>query len=140
MVYVGRGLLANGEPDNAYIDPTKPVAARADDFDAEGMDYWPNYSSIHPRSRATYLAWLAGGRSDPEVNVGYVFLYFYGLERRFFADDVERREQEGIIVEVERLRRTYGSNRSANNYLGSVVSGCKSSNSNCLAGGSGSRW
>ena len=121
MIYVGRGPLVNGEPDNAFIDPTKPVAARADDLGAEGMDYWPNYSFIHPRSRATYLAWLAGGRSDPDVNVGYVFLYFYGLERRFFADEAESSERDEIVVEVERLRRTYGSNRSANSYLGSFL-------------------
>lgn len=116
MVYVGRGPLVDGEPDNAFIDPTKPVALQGDDPDAEGMSYWPNYSSIHPRSRATYLAWLAGGRSDPDINVGYVFLYFYGLERRFFTDD-DRGERAAIIAEVDRLRRIYGANRSVRNYL-----------------------
>ena len=120
MVYVGRGPLVAGEPDNAFIDPTKPVALKGDDPDAEGMSYWPNYSSIHPRSRATYLAWLAGGRSDPDVNVGYVFLYFYGLERRFFTDD-DRGERAAISAEVDRLRRIYGSNRSVRNYLASFL-------------------
>lgn len=121
MVYVGRGPLVGGEPANAFIDPSKPVAKRADDLHAEGMSYWPNYSSIHPRSRATYLTWLAGDRSDPAYNVGYVFLYFYGLERRFFADASSREERAAIITEVERLREAYGSNGSVRNYLGSFL-------------------
>ena len=121
MVYVGRGPLINGEPDNAFIDPTKPVAVKADDPGAEGMSYWPNYSSIHPRSRATYLAWLAGGRSDPGVNVGYVFLYFYGLERRFFVTGADPDEQAAIMAEADRLRSVCGSNRSARNYLDSFL-------------------
>ena len=123
MVYVGSEPLAGlrQEPDNAFIDPSKPVAGRADDLQAIGMPYWPNYSSIHPRSRATYLAWLAGGRSDPDYNVSYVFLYFYGLERRFFVDHPNREERRAIIVEVERLLAVYGSNRSVHAYLQSFL-------------------
>ena len=121
MVYVGRGPTVGGKPDHAFIDPAKLVAYRADDLQAEGMPYWPNYSSIHPRSRATYLAWLAGGRSHPDYNVGYVFLYFYGLERRFFVDRPDRREQLAIVAEVERLRGAYGVNGSVNGYLGSFL-------------------
>ena len=121
MVYVGRGRTAGGKPDHAFIDPAKLVAYRADDLQAEGMPYWPNYSTIHPRSRATYLAWLAGGRSHPDYNVGYVFLYFYGLERRFFVDRPHRREQLAIVAEVERLREAYGADRSVDGYLGSFL-------------------
>ena len=121
MVYVGRGPLVDGQLDNAFIDPSKPVASRGDDLQASGMPYWPNYSSIHPRSRATYLAWLASGRSDPGYNVGYVFLYFYGLERRFFVDDPDRDERTALVAEVERLLAVYGSNGSVRNYLDSFL-------------------
>ena len=125
MVYVGRSPLVDGEPDKAFIDPSKPVARRADDLQAEGMPYWPNYSTIHPRSRATYLAWLASGRSDPDYNVGYVFLYFYGLERRFFVDDPNRNERMAIVAEVERLLKVYGSNGSVRRYLESFLQAAK---------------
>ncbi len=121
MVYVGRGPLVHGEPDNAFIDPSQPVARRTDDLQAEGMSYWPNYSSIHPRSRATYLAWLESERSDPDYNVGYVFLYFYGLERRFFIDDPNQDERMAIVTEVERLLSVYGSNGSVRRYLDSFL-------------------
>ena len=121
IVYVGCGPLVNGQPDNAFIDPSVPVAKRGDDLEAAGMSYWPSYSSIHPRSRATYLAWLASGRSDPDYNVGYIFLYFYGLERRFFVDDPNRDERVAIIAEVERLLKVYGSNGSVLRYLESFL-------------------
>ena len=120
MVYVGPGMVA-GRIDNGFIDPSKPVAGKADDLQAIGMPYWPNYSTIHPRSRATYLAWLSGGRSDPGYNVGYVFLYFYGLERRFFIDNPDRDERKAIIAEVGRLLDVYRSNGSVRNYMGSFL-------------------
>ena len=120
MVYVGRGPMIHGTPDNAFIDPTRPVAVKGGDFSGEGMSYWPNYSLIHPQSRATYLAWLAGGRSDP-IDVGYVFLYFYGLERRFFVHDVNPDERAAIVAEVDRLRSIYGSNRSVRSYFGAFL-------------------
>ena len=41
---------------------------------------------IPPASRAAYLEWLAGGRSAPNTPIGYVFLFFYGLERRVLVD------------------------------------------------------
>lgn len=84
MVYAGRGLPSvNGygtEP--ALIDPTLPVNWRTPDIAGHTMDYWPSYETITPQSRAAYLQWLAEGRSDPSVGLGYVFLFFYGLERR----------------------------------------------------------
>ena len=85
------------------------------------MDYWPNYSAIDARSRATYLDWLSSGRSDARCSVGYVFLYFYGLERRVFVDKAEARERADIIAEVRRLLEIYGGNHSIRRYLGAFL-------------------
>ena len=118
MVYVGRGRTLQGTPDNPFIDPTLPVAPTGDNVSGAAMPYWPNYSSIDPYSRATYLEWLAGGRSDPKYGAGYVFLYFYGLERRFFIDRPDLRERRAIVAEVVRLREAYGpASNSVSNYL-----------------------
>lgn len=123
MVYVGRGPRDDrySPPDNAFIDPRKKVASRGGDYEGYGMDYWPNYSTIDPRSRATYLDWLSSGRSDPRCNVGYVFLYFYGLERRVFVDETEPQERAEIIAEVRRLLELYGANQSIRRYLGAFI-------------------
>lgn len=122
MVYVGRSRSRYGSPDNPFIDPTLPVAPTGGNVSGAAMPYWPNYSSIEPHSRATYLEWLAGGRADPNYGAGYVFLYFYGLERRFFIDRPDPRERRAIVAEVERLREAYGPvSNSVNNYLGSFL-------------------
>ena len=104
-----------------FIDPRLPVLAEGVDFAGEGMPYWPSYSGIGPQARATYLDWLASGRADKRYSVGYVFLYFYGLEHRFFMDRPDEAEKELLIAEVERLLGVYGNNRSVRGYLGTFV-------------------
>ena len=123
MVYVGRGPLTRrgGDPDNAFIDPSKNVSRRGGDYEGQGMHYWPNYSTIDSRSRATYLDWLGSGRSDTRYDVGYVFLYFYGLERRVFVDKEDEQERGDIVAEVRRLLEIYGYNHSIRRYLGAFI-------------------
>jgi hypothetical protein len=43
------------------------------------LNYNPNYSKLNPGQRFRYLSWL----SNPldEIEIGYVFLFYYGLER-----------------------------------------------------------
>ena len=89
MIYVGRGLRACrefGGVEPALIDPKLPVDWDDPDVDGDLMSYWPSYSSIEPSSRAAYLEWLSTGRSDPNAYIGYVFLFFYGIERRLLQD------------------------------------------------------
>lgn len=107
----------------ALIDPTLPVDFNAPDRDGAHMGYWPSYSSIHRGSRAAYLNWLASGRSSPSTNIGYVFLFFYGLERRLFVDDIIRKsehERTIILAEIQRLRSIY-TNRSFQGYSGRLL-------------------
>lgn len=119
MVYVGTPPRAgrNGGKCRAYIDPALPIGREPADKEGKGLDYWPNYSSIPPVSRATYLKWLADGRNDPAFNVGYMFLYFYGLERRFLVENPESDEKQEILDEAERLSQLYQDNYSAQKYL-----------------------
>lgn len=121
LAYVGSGLAsADGmavEP--ALIDPSLPVDWRHPDYAGAGMWYWPSYDAISPESRAAYLTWLAGGRSDPRAYIGYVFLFFYGLERRVLVDaqvDPQHPDVVAAVAEVNRLLRIYGYNGSFRNY------------------------
>ncbi len=120
-LYVGKDLLPAGgwkavEP--ALINPSLKVSKSTVDRAGETMTYWPSYSEIKPEARAAYLEWLAHGRSDPSVYIGYVFLYFYSLERRLLTDQTTASERETLelIGEVERLLGIYGSNRSFASY------------------------
>ncbi len=123
MVYVGKGPRSgrHGGAANAFIDPSKSVPRIGNDYEGQGMSYWPSYAAIEPRSRATYLDWLASGRCDRTYNVGYVFLYFYGLERRLLVDKTDASERAEIIAEVERLLDVFGFNHSIRRYLGAFL-------------------
>lgn len=106
LVYVGTSLRTpSGRPDPALIDPSKKVAARGDYADRHFMDYWPCYSDITPEARRAYLQWLAGGRQDPTADIGYVFLFFYGLERRVILDGSGEGRRPGQLKQTVRPSR-----------------------------------
>ena len=124
MVYVGTPpRLNHGYWDKcrAYIDPSLSVARDGTDKVGNHMPYWPGYSDITSQCRATYLDWLAGGRSDPSYDRGYMFLYFYGLERRFVLDRPAEAEKREILQEVRRLKDLYPDNGSVQRYLGEFI-------------------
>jgi uncharacterized tellurite resistance protein B-like protein len=100
----------------ALINPSLRIAAHNPDTNGEKMGHWPSYSSIEPECRLAYLQWLADGKKSPNACIGYVFLYFYGIERRIIADRPEREEMLVLISEVERLRSIYSANRSFDGY------------------------
>lgn len=127
FIYVGSNLPDHYGYDNdaCLIDPKLKVAS-AEPWEAgDLLGYWPKYHSIPEKCRGAYLKWLAEGRSEPEANIGYIFLFFYGLEHRLLVDgaknDVSETERSAIIDEVIRLLKIYGDNGSfsgyANNFL-----------------------
>jgi len=125
MVYVGIppnvGDRYYRQSCRPYIDPTLPVANAAVFKQGDDLGYWPSYSESSARCRGIYLDWLADGASDKNIDTGYVFLYFYGLERRLFVDKPEQDEQALIIGEAERLLALYGANHSIRRYVGEFV-------------------
>ncbi len=110
MLYIGSGprLSKNGD-EPALINPVLPMSAVAPDHD---LPYWPSYGDIAPSHRWAYLTWLADGRQDASVPIGYVFLFMYGLERRVLVDMSENAslmsELPHIRSEMRRLLRIYG--------------------------------
>jgi TerB N-terminal domain len=66
-------------------------------------------------------AGTADGRHSPQAPAGYVFLFFYRLERRVLLDTLSGDPAAGaelpqIRAEVVRLLSVYGSNRSFHGY------------------------
>lgn len=127
LLYVGRNLSSvnrrSVEP--ALIDPSLAVAAREANCRVRMLDYWSNYTYASPGARASYLQWLVTGRQDPEADIGYVFLYFYGLERRALADaradPVAQAEIPAIVAEVHRLRSIYAQRASFDRYSAELL-------------------
>ncbi|WP_082582553.1 TerB N-terminal domain-containing protein [Mesorhizobium sp. Root172] len=117
MFYLGGAFAgsSSGRGDNCLVDPSCTVAPSGSDLSGGLLPYWPSYSNIPPIARRTYLDWLAGGRNDPRIGIGYVFLFFYGLERRLFVD-AAKEEAPALIAEVRRLLTLHGDNHSFKNY------------------------
>ncbi len=127
FIYVGKGLDGgNGwQIEAALIDPSLPVNQRDADYTVRKLNYWPSYSDSSREARASYLNWLDKGRSDPRADIGYVFLYFYGLERRALVDAshsaAAKAELPTIMGEVERLLGVYSGSNSFRHYAGSLL-------------------
>jgi tellurite resistance protein len=115
--YVGSRLPtsnSSSDHDNCLIDPSLPVEGGAD-IAGQQMNYWPSYGSMSPGSRLAFLNWMASPRNAPDTYIGYVFVYFYALERRAI---LERSEEDRAVIERElvRLLELYGGSRSFHRY------------------------
>ncbi len=126
-IYSGKDLAAacgrGVEP--ALVDVSLPIDRSVQDCGVRRLDYWPSYSAASPQARAAYLHWLNTGRQDPQADIGYVFLYFYGLERRALHDaensQAAKSELPAIKQELERLKAIYKANRAFQRYAGSLL-------------------
>jgi tellurite resistance protein len=123
---VGGGTAAT---DPSMTDVDLPVRKLNPGETPPFIGYYPSYISFSPESRDIYLQWLAGGRSDPSTDIGYVFVFFYGLERRLLSDarkdEQAKAEVPAILTEVKRLLGIYGENNSFRGYATSFVEFCQ---------------
>lgn len=84
------------------IDPSEIVQSlpAVQSPDEPPLNYWPWYQLLTRGQRWTYLSWLAAGRTSLPPEDGYLFIYYYGLERRTLVDQADL---DQVIVEVLRL-------------------------------------
>lgn len=110
MVYYGTPARHDPARDKSRIDPALPLDPRGD-RSGDTLTYWQSYDCLDPRARWTYLDWLEGGRTDATIPIGYVFVFFYGLEQRLLVDDAKD-EAPAIFAELRRLLAIHGENHS----------------------------
>jgi TerB N-terminal domain/TerB-C domain len=122
MIYIGAFMSASpgggwnvDTPAPCLINPALRVDQGRSAPRTE-MGYWPSYSDITPDHRRVYLSWLSSGKKDAAINIGYVFLYFYGLERRLLVDNPAPEEEMALVAELHRLRDIYAGNNSFDGY------------------------
>jgi hypothetical protein len=72
-------------------------------------DYGPSYAALSPEQKWTYLHWLTNVTQP--VNIGFVFVYYYGLERHLLLGDFDAAFDEIIL-----LRQTHSENVSFESY------------------------
>lgn len=123
MFYAGSDTSDLVDPslmEPSLISPVYTVAKRSDE--AEELPPFPCYEYISPEQRRKYLEFLASNRKSAD-DIGYVFLYSYGLERRLIVDarkpgEVSREERARLAKEVARLLRAFGPrSKSLSRYL-----------------------
>ncbi|MGY2135869.1 tellurite resistance TerB family protein [Pseudomonas reactans] len=125
MVYFAEKAGRTFDQEPSLIDGQLPVQPTHVDLTEKLTGYWPSYSGISPAARRGYLKWLSEGRCAPGADIGYVFIFFYGLERRVVVDSITdedaRSELPTIIAEIERLKTLYWENSSFRNYASNLL-------------------
>ncbi len=109
LFYIGQGLWsvsADSTPEPALIDPSLRLDPTSPARSGRNMPARPAYSELSPSQRAAYLEWLSEGRQTPGAFPGYVFLFFYGLERRLGYDRALDQDSvpEWLAVRTETAR------------------------------------
>lgn len=108
----------------SLINPLYEI--RFSDGDVRMTDKNPIYSTLTPEQRGEYIKFLASNRSEAS-DIGYPFIYLYGLERRLLVDtrregEVSDEERTMVSREVLRLLRCFGpSSRSFALYAASLL-------------------
>jgi len=115
FTYTSNGAPSQDEASciNVRLPIGKPIAE-----ERGALGYWPQYSRLIPDQRANYLEWLAGGRKAELADIGYAFIYFYGLERRVLVDN---EDIETILTQAKRLMFSYSASRSFFRYSSSFI-------------------
>ncbi len=77
------------------------------------MGYFPSYTKMKPEQRAVYLNWLRDVTTP--IEIGYVFVYFYGLERHLVYGNFDAAVNEILLL------RKHHDNGSFQNYSASAL-------------------
>ena len=83
MTYVSSGNGIARDP--SEIGRSLPIARV---LEADALSCWPWYARMNPAQRYIYLEWLSSDRAKLPPGDGYLFVYYYGLERRALAPSV----------------------------------------------------
>ncbi|WP_067099218.1 tellurite resistance TerB family protein [Marinomonas atlantica] len=107
----------------SLVDEKRPAlspSVHSEIYTDESLGYWPTYASLSKGCRGAYLDWLSSDRSNPNTPIGYVFIYFYGFERRVIENkstsQISDEEYIAIFEEVLRLNSVFNANRSFRGY------------------------
>ncbi len=75
------GISFSSDEEPSALDVFLPIKKGTDN---EKIGYYPAYSYLNEIQRYKYLNWLKD--IDQEIDISYVFIFYYGLERYLFTD------------------------------------------------------
>lgn len=77
------------------------------------LGYYPSYERLNPQERTNYLNWLTDITTP--IDIGYVFIFYYGLERHLFFGKAENALNTIFIL------RQFHNNGSFLSYSGDAI-------------------
>ncbi|MDD4152773.1 MAG: TerB N-terminal domain-containing protein, partial [bacterium] len=96
--------LGRSEP--SAISIQLPIATKSVDWDAiPDPSYYPTYESLTPEQKHKYLTWLTNVERD--IQIGYVFIFYYGLERHLFFGRVNEAFNMVLKLRRKHLNRSF---------------------------------
>ena len=99
--------------DPSALSVKLPIEER---IDYNPLGYFPSYEKMTPSQRYTYLIWLSD--ITQPIDIGYVFVFYYGLERHIYTGEYEK-----AFDMILKLRK-YHTNSSFNGYSTDVLLTC----------------
>lgn len=96
----------NIDPSTIFVQAS--IKSVDDHKNLEKLPYNPAYVNISPQQRFAYLKWLQDVREP--IQIGYVFMFYYGLERGLPYEDYEK------YFSMIKFLREFHKNKSFLNY------------------------
>lgn len=111
-------ITMTGDVEPSSISVFLPISKPKNMLFVESLPYFPTYEGMSSEQRWIYLNWLTN--IDSLIDTGYVFVFYYGLERYLFGEKVD-----DAFKMILRLRKNHKNssflNYSANALLASVL-------------------
>ena len=86
--FMGNVKTVNNLPDDpSTIYFKAPISEPVDPSSVPRPPYYPSYAGLTPEQRFIYLKWLQN--IEAGIDVGYKFLFYYGLERHLLVGDFD---------------------------------------------------
>ena len=97
---VSFSITMSGDLEPSALSLTMPVAEPKNLLFVEALPYYPTYYGMSSEQRWVFLNWLTN--VDNLIDIGYVFVFYYGLERHLFSD-----KYENAFKMILRLRKQH---------------------------------
>lgn len=103
------------EPSAIYCKT--PIKFNPDSNNIPKMNYFPSYTQMTPEQRWLYLNWLTNIALP--IDIGYVFVFYYGLERHLFFG-----KYEDSFNTVLKLRKNHRNKSFLSYSSGALLASC----------------
>ncbi len=86
-IKISFSIMGADEPSLIYVK--EPVTITSNDMQIDRPPYFPTYKGLSSEQRGEYFK-LLQNPYDSSIDIGYVFILYYGLERHLLSGDFEK--------------------------------------------------